>query len=222
MANELKDVLRIVGTEAAVLAAVRERQLGMANDSPYRLVAKQTGGAVHYYASDDGDRTQTGAIIIAKTNTQLVLKYDSTHVCALAVDANGDILLTPTRNISLVSGAITVGASGLVVNEGSDSTTDLRAEGNTYDALLNAVASEDRVYVGNTVGNHEDGRLAVVQSNNAAAIPGITINQADQSEGFIDFVGSNRGIQTIPNCSSASIRVEVNGTVYLIPLIADA
>jgi hypothetical protein len=66
--------------------------------------------------------------------------------------------------------------------------------------------------------------LDVVQDHTTAGQPGIRIQQDDVSEGFTDYIGSDRGaidIGAVGIMSTASIRVELNGTVYTIPLFAD-
>jgi hypothetical protein len=59
------------------------------------------------------------------------------------------------------------------------------------------------------------------QNGAAAAQPVISLNQGDISEGFIDLLGSNRGV-IAAGASVASARVELNGTVYRWALYADA
>lgn len=71
--------------------------------------------------------------------------------------------------------------------------------------------------------------LEVVQDATDGAQPCLALDQDDVSEGFVDFLGSDRGAVTtalndgsrIPTVSAASVRVELNGTVYVIPLFAD-
>jgi len=58
----------------------------------------------------------------------------------------------------------------------------------------------------------------------SAGKPVVKLDQDDISEGFIDFVGSDRGEYVVSGVTvcSHSVRVELNGTVYRIALIADA
>ena len=60
------------------------------------------------------------------------------------------------------------------------------------------------------------------QSDNAAAIPVLALDQADISEGFINFIGSDRGVITGVTNSTASVRVETGGVVHRLALYADA
>jgi hypothetical protein len=69
--------------------------------------------------------------------------------------------------------------------------------------------------------------VRILQDSSVGTVPCLELDQDDESEGFIDFVGSDRGaVQTgshlaIPVSSVASVRVEINGTKYVIPLFAD-
>ncbi len=65
-------------------------------------------------------------------------------------------------------------------------------------------------------------QLHIDQSSTTAAIPVLTLDQADESEGTIDFIASARGVITGATDSTESVRVELNGTVYRLALYADA
>jgi hypothetical protein len=342
MATLYADVLRVTDTLANVVAAIRSRQIGMATDSPYKLVGSHSG-TKRYWSSDDGDRTQTGAITITKTTTQLVARYDSTHSLSVAVDADGDATLTPTRHLEITtaaSGNVTINTgsvdSDLTVNwdtgvalfvQGSDGYVGVggiavplaklhvfkdAADG---DAIANSVviveggstganisllsdegvsstiAFDDQwlsggakivydtdpgtgsAYMSFAIGGHEllrlnrpagvdvfvinepqndvdtiirtggdsamfvaDGSLGKIGISTATMLAAkltilqddasgescLSLSQADASEGVIDFVASNRGAILATTNSVASVRVELNGTVYRIPLHADA
>ncbi len=65
-------------------------------------------------------------------------------------------------------------------------------------------------------------QVHIDQSVNDALIPVLTLDQADISEGFINFIGSDRtGISGTVN-AQASVRVELNGAVYRLALYIDA
>lgn len=64
--------------------------------------------------------------------------------------------------------------------------------------------------------------LHVDQSDNGGAIPVLSLDQADTSDGFINFIGSDRGVITEATDSVQSVRVEVNGVVRRVALYADA
>ena len=73
------------------------------------------------------------------------------------------------------------------------------------------------------VKNVASGTVPVVlflQDHTSGAQPVLQLDQDDISEGFIDFIGSARGVVTSGN-SAQSVRVELNGTKYVIPLFAD-
>lgn len=65
-------------------------------------------------------------------------------------------------------------------------------------------------------------KLHIDQSGAAAAIPVLILDQADISEGFINFIGSDRGVITGATNSVKSVRVELGGVVYRLALYVDA
>jgi hypothetical protein len=66
------------------------------------------------------------------------------------------------------------------------------------------------------------GTLSVDQSSTTAAIPAVVIDQADISEGTVNFIASDRGSVSIGlGTSAASVRVELGGTVYVLALFTD-
>ena len=78
------------------------------------------------------------------------------------------------------------------------------------------------VYVGIGTGAPA-GKLHVDQSVDSAAIPTLVLDQADVTEGFINFIGSDRGTGTLAIINqTASVRAEINGTVYRLALYANA
>ncbi len=66
------------------------------------------------------------------------------------------------------------------------------------------------------------GELHIDQSSDSANIPVVVIDQADISEGFINFIGSDRGVIGEGTNSTASVRVEIGGVVHRLALYADA
>ena len=61
------------------------------------------------------------------------------------------------------------------------------------------------------------------QSSTTAAIPALIVDQADTSEGTINFVASARGTgSTAAGDIQDTVRVELNGTVYRLALYTDA
>jgi len=66
------------------------------------------------------------------------------------------------------------------------------------------------------------GKTHIDQAVDDAAIPVLVLDQADVSEGFINFIGSDRGVITGVTNSTASVRVEIAGVVYRLALYADA
>lgn len=79
-------------------------------------------------------------------------------------------------------------------------------------------------FVGNVgIGTSNPGSpLQVVQGSLTDAVPVLTLNQADLSEGCIDFIASPRGIITGATSSIQSVRVELSGTIFRLALYVDA
>jgi len=69
---------------------------------------------------------------------------------------------------------------------------------------------------------YSEGRHHFDQPTADAAIPVLTLDQADISEGLINFVASDRGVIAGATASDVSVRVELDGVVYRLALYADA
>lgn len=65
-------------------------------------------------------------------------------------------------------------------------------------------------------------QLHIDQKEDDEAIPVLALDQADISEGFINFIGSDRGVISESTNSTESVRVEINGVVRRLALYADA
>jgi hypothetical protein len=144
-------------------------------------------------------------------------QYHTWHISTMGASA-GDAITW--KEVMQIEGNGSAGA--LVINE----------DAIDFDVRIESVAGPYPVgYTFFVQGS--DGKVAVWGASPLAAVLTIyqydaigesclSLSQADVSEGFIDFVGSDRGVVAIPSCSDASVRVEINGTVKLIPLLADA
>ena len=65
-------------------------------------------------------------------------------------------------------------------------------------------------------------KLHIDQATAGAAIPVLTLDQADISEGLINFIASNRGVIPGATNSTTSVRVEHGGVTYRLALYANA
>jgi len=79
-------------------------------------------------------------------------------------------------------------AGTVIVNDSGLSTADFTIEGDTDTSLFFTDASVDRVGIG---ASSLSGKLHVDQASTTAAIPVLTVDQADVSEEFIRFIGSS-------------------------------
>ena len=69
----------------------------------------------------------------------------------------------------------------------------------------------------------DDAVVTIDQQSSTGVIPALIINQADISEGLINFIASARGTgSTAATDIAESVRVELNGTVYRLALYTDA
>ena len=64
--------------------------------------------------------------------------------------------------------------------------------------------------------------VSIHQDHVTAAIPVLQLRQDDESEGFIAFSGSDRGVIAAATASSKSVRVELDGVIYRLALYVDA
>lgn len=64
-------------------------------------------------------------------------------------------------------------------------------------------------------------KLHIDQASSTAVEPVLTLDQADISEGVIDFLASDRGVIPQNQASVSSVRVELNGTIFTLALYAD-
>ena len=96
------------------------------------------------------------------------------------------------------------------------------------DAAIDVLSIAGALYVDSTnsrVGVGIAAPLAkthIDQSVSDAAIPVLTLDQADISEGFVNFIGSDRGVIPGATNSVGSVRVELGGVVYRLSLYVDA
>ena len=122
--------------------------------------------------------------------------------------------------------AFDYGAYILATQEGASGVrAPMRIQIATYSATTGNLGiilnSAGRVGINIAVGEHA-AQLHVDQNTADAGIPVLLLDQADTSEGCIDFVASARGAITGATNSVESVRVELNGTVYRLALYADA
>lgn len=89
-------------------------------------------------------------------------------------------------------------------------------------ALTERVRITGAGYVGIGITAGIAGQTHIDQSSNSAAIPVLVLDQADISEGTINFIASDRGVITGATNSLKSVRVEIGGVVHRLALYVDA
>ena len=160
------------------------------------------GGDNAYFRffSKDGDGTDTVAINLFGVGSS----SDYTNQEALKIEYNTGYELFQIYSSNTGTGtlqALRLGAGTYVTQNQLSLSTDGRV-GMTVAAPL--------------------AQLHIDQKEDDEAIPVLALDQADISEGFINFIGSDRGVITGATDSVESVRVEVNGTVRRIAVYADA
>ena len=127
--------------------------------------------------------------------------------------------LKATGNIDFDGGTFTFNDAG--------ADKDFRVEGDGDAYLFFTDAGNDRVGIGIPSGAAPNGKLEIDQYNSSAAIPVLTLDQADADQEFINFQGSTASDQTASLTTDTSvgsltghIRVAVNGTDYWVPYYA--
>lgn len=176
----------------------------------------------------------TGAGNLTSALGQTGVWADITHRSASVV----------TRTQSLIARAVFVGAGatgsitthyGLYMYDAfnSGATGSMGTQYGIYIENLNFATTNWAIYslggnsyhtgrfaVGGTVAPLA--QLHVDQPCLSGAIPVVIIDQADTSEGTINFIASDRGVITGATNSLASVRVEIGGVVHRLALYVDA
>lgn len=175
------------------------------------------------YKFDDA----TGGAMIITTENTVALTIDGNQavkiVGDLRVDGGNIGLTSDTDLIQMTANAIDLNGA-VTINEDS-ANVDFRVESNANQYMLFVDGGSNSVGINRAAPS--GAMIYIDQSNSSAAIPTVIIDQADISEGLINFIGSDRGAVTTATggpsatVSVASIRVEISGVIYVIPLFAD-
>ncbi len=113
-----------------------------------------------------------------------------------------------------------ISLTGTIFNSNSNDANFV-IKGDTDPNCFTVDGGLDRVGIGIALNSHA-GKLHIDQDSNSAAIPVLVLDQADESEGFINFIGSDRGVIAGATASTESVRVEIGGAVKRLALYADA
>ena len=139
-----------------------------------------------------------GYAAVASGASSIALGYDT--------EASGTFGATAMGRKIVVSGTTSVGI-------GLDNTARTLAQNNSMAIMGGLVGIGMLAPVA---------KLHIDQETDDAAIPTLILDQADISEGFINFIGSDRSVITGATDSLESVRVEVNGVVRRIAVYVDA
>ncbi len=183
------------------------------------------------------DGNGSGDIILQGTGTGNVGVRTATPSTLEGNVLAGDILHVHSPSSTarvLISGSAS--AQFLLDDEGND--TDLKMlmfQNSNNRSRYRSMNDDFTVNVDNiTVMNHSSGivgigttsvaaKMTIDQSSTTGAIPTLAVDQADISEGAINFIASARGTgSTAASDIQDTVRVELNGTVYRLALYTDA
>ena len=182
--------------------------------------AGDTPGRMNLFVAEDGSDTATkGITILNSGNVGIGTMSPAKKLEVVAGDGDG-ILWTSSAGTS-ASGNFLISTSGggaqfFLTNDAGTETAKIRSY---------AIGGVQAYFTAGNVGIGTTGPLAklhVDQSSTTAAVPTLIVDQADISEGAINFIASARGIITAATASTQSVRVELNGTVYRLALFVDA
>lgn len=170
-------------------------------DDDLHFSSEETGASAYYkFFSYDGDGTDTVSMQIFGVGTTASQSNNE----SLKMEYNTGYTLFQIYSSSSGTGtlrALRLGAGSAVTSNQLSLSADGRV-GMTVAAPL--------------------AQLHIDQKEDDEAIPVLALDQADVSEGFINFIGSDRGVISESTSSTESVRVEINGTVRRLALYADA
>lgn len=132
-------------------------------------------------------------------------KFIYNNAAGMGTYASGNILLMIDSNNDTNSGYV-----------------DIRKDSTTFTGGTGLMRIYENGYIGISKDSGFDGKVHIEQANATLASAVLALKQDDISEGFINFVGSDRGvIATSTTNSTGSVRVEMNGTIVTMPYYPD-
>ena len=155
--------------------------------------------------------------------------YDTTITAFLIQAFQDDLFIGPQTDVDALEydGGTDLwkfnNGAGVVMNEAHAAGFDFRVESDVEPYMLFVDGGNNAVGINRAAPSGT--KLYIDQDGASSAIPAVIIDQADISEGTINFIASDRGAVTtgtgFPTTSAASFRIEINGTVYVVPCFTD-
>jgi hypothetical protein len=203
------------GTVGADLTAIRGN---LENIGPgagaYTGVANiARSGYFRFYNQDQAQITQGYGLCTDIWNEDVGSVIGTLYGLYIAADNEGTVTTLDMIRLSPANTGILTNFAALYIEDanglGAASNYAMYCEGGVSRLIQNMAAAPGAP-------------LELVQDHTAGAVPCLTLDQDDISEGFIDLLGSDRGVIAGVTNSLASYRTELNGVVYRVALYADA
>jgi len=189
-----------------------------------------TGGTAEFNVAETANSCQINVLTYSDTLTdysyiRLVHSHSDT-LGTTAATQNTELLggvvfygvnTDPVENVGAIIRADQEGAVG-----GDLVPTRLRLFTCSATAAMTGITIDSAGRFGVNIATGLAAQCHIDQAVDDAEIPVLILDQADVSEGTIDFIASARGAIAGATNSAESVRVELNGVVYRLALYADA
>ncbi len=179
------------------IAAVTDNILVLKTDGSIGIGTNDPEGLLHVKFSDTGIAPVSGASLVLEDTTSLALQF-----------------LTATNSVE-----------SIYFGDGADFDVGwIRYDHSAEEMNIRSGAQIITTFEASRVGIQTAapaGTLHVDQLGTSRAIPTLILDQADVSEGFINFIGADTGVINEGTSSLKSVRVELGGVVYRLALYAD-
>lgn len=145
------------------------------------------------------------------------LSLNTNNAARVTIEAGGNVVLE--NQIQIKGG---VPAAGKVLTSDAIGLAFWGAPSGWADdgAIVRLSNNSDQVGIGTAT---PLAKTHIDQSNSSGNIPVLTLDQADINDGFINFIGSDRGTGSLAGVNQTeSVRVEINGVIRRIALYVDA
>lgn len=164
-------------------------------------------------------------IVAAETNST-INGFQDQQAIVWEKSGNAFASIVGEDDIGFLVGRLVLSAKSGIAGDGEVYLQAINSSNSAFTSTL-SLDSDGGIHanVHTTDGFVVSGRLEAQQTSSTAAVPTLTLTQSDNSEGFINFTGNNSSAGPIHmgaaiGAYAGKIRVEINGTVYAMPIHA--